>query len=120
MMRLPMQAPSGKRIREAREQAGLSQVELGAAVGVRGEAVSGYERGTASCPASRARKIARALGVPLSALYDGRAPKELEQPPAGTEVRDLLAALSAEVVALSAFVTELATELRVLRERPAG
>src|SRR3990167_5670999 len=113
MMRLPMQAPSGKRIREAREQAGLSQVE-------RGEAVSGYERGTASCPASRARKIARALGVPLSALYDGRAPKELEQPPAGTETRDLLVVLSAEVAALSAVVTELAVELRALREQPAG
>src|SRR3990167_9684870 len=97
MMRLPMQAPSGKRIREAREQAGLSQVELGAAVGVRGEAVSGYERGTSSCPAPRARKIARALGVPLSALYDGRAPKELEQQPAGSEMRDHQAALAPAV-----------------------
>ena len=36
----------GKRIKEARERAGLTQEELGALVGVTGSAITNYEKGT--------------------------------------------------------------------------
>lgn len=58
----------GARIRVARETAGLSQVELGARVGVKQQSVQKWESGASSLSARRLEEVADALGVPVGDL----------------------------------------------------
>ena len=59
------------RLRSARQAAGLTLVQLGAAIGRSGPAVWMYEQGTAMPPAGVVGALADALRVPVGALFAG-------------------------------------------------
>lgn len=61
----------GRRIREAREAAGLTQEELAEKIGLKGGAVSKYERGASDPETADLVQIARACRVPLQRLLTG-------------------------------------------------
>jgi XRE family transcriptional regulator, fatty acid utilization regulator len=58
----------GKRIKELREQAGMTQEQLGEALGITHSAVSLIESGKRGLNVKTADKIAHALGVTLNEL----------------------------------------------------
>lgn len=62
-----------KRLRQAREDAGLSQKELGVVAGldpfVASTRINRYEQGVHAADVATARRLAKALGVPLAYLY---------------------------------------------------
>ena len=62
----------GKRIKEAREKAGLTQAELGEKIGVTGVAVMRYEKGQRQPRPEQLQRIAAALNVSAGFLLDGR------------------------------------------------
>lgn len=64
-------------IREVRRQAGVSQAELARRVGLDQSGVSRLERGKRPVTLPTLRAVARALGVPVTALLDDddRAPE---------------------------------------------
>jgi transcriptional regulator with XRE-family HTH domain len=81
-VRAPGKAPSPKRtdaldtavaanIRIRRLQAGLSQAALAAALGVSFQQVQKYEKGVNRVGGGRLVVIARVLGCPVAALYEG-------------------------------------------------
>ena len=74
----------GVRIRTLRMAKGLTQSALGVAVGVAFQQIQKYENGTNRVGAGRLQEIARALQVPVSALFG-----EAE----GTDQADILAFL---------------------------
>lgn len=59
-----------QRIRQAREEAHLSQEELGSAVGVSDKSISAYEKGRAAPPFDKLKKIATATNYPLNYFGD--------------------------------------------------
>ncbi|WP_068676396.1 MULTISPECIES: helix-turn-helix transcriptional regulator [unclassified Variovorax] len=63
----------GKRLREAREMAGIAQDKLGVLIGLEESSssarISRYETGIHEPPVRTAKKIAVALKVPLAFLY---------------------------------------------------
>jgi transcriptional regulator with XRE-family HTH domain len=63
----------GRNIRFYRTNSGLSQTALGASVGVTFQQIQKYEKAANRIPASRLIQIARALGVPVRALWGGDA-----------------------------------------------
>jgi transcriptional regulator with XRE-family HTH domain len=62
-----------QRLKQAREDAGLTQKELGTSVGLPQEAaavrINRYEKAVHDADLATARRIAEALGVPLAFLY---------------------------------------------------
>jgi len=60
----------GKRIKELREQAGLSQTRLAQITGVTPQAISMIESGERNIITKTADKIAAALGVTLNKLFE--------------------------------------------------
>lgn len=64
----------GPRLRAARRAAGMSQEELGAAIGVSKMAVSKYESGAAVPGSARLAALAEALGVPVSWILEPTPP----------------------------------------------
>ncbi len=60
----------GVRIRVARISAGMSQTDLGAAIGVSFQQVQKYEKGTDRIAASTLQTLATALGVHPGSFYD--------------------------------------------------
>ena len=62
---------TGQRIKEAREWAGLTQVELGEKIGVSGVAVMRYEKGQRQLRIEQLQRIADVLGVGVSYLLSG-------------------------------------------------
>ena len=67
----PVDVYVGKRMRMRRTLLGLSQEELGKALGVTFQQVQKYERGTCRVGASRLWDIGRALNTPVSFFYEG-------------------------------------------------
>lgn len=65
----------GRRIRDAREDAGLSQAELGTATGIGGRTIQRYERGDVQVKRPALVAIALATGAPLTWLETGQAPR---------------------------------------------
>src|SRR3954471_17586644 len=61
----------GERIRLRRTLLGLSQSELGKALGLSFQQLQKYERGASAIGAGQLREVARALDVPVSFFYDG-------------------------------------------------
>lgn len=63
----------GKRLREAREMAGIAQDKLGVLIGLEESSssarISRYETGVHEPPVRTAKRIALALKVPLAFLY---------------------------------------------------
>ena len=78
----------GARIRAARVSAGLSQGELGAAVGISFQQVQKYEKGADRIAASTLQGFAAALGVHPGSFFD-------DSPMPAGDIPDLKAALKA-------------------------
>jgi transcriptional regulator with XRE-family HTH domain len=75
----------GRRIAEAREEAGLSQRELAEKIGVAdAQSVSRYERGITEVKTRRLERIAEATGKPLSFFV------QVEEKPASPEANQEL------------------------------
>ncbi len=68
----------GKRIRLARKSRGLGQAELGRLIGVQPLMMWKYEDGRSTPPLERLRRIARALGVTIDYLVQGKPRKKRE------------------------------------------
>lgn len=66
-----------KRIREAREEANLSQVTLAKSIGVSDKAISSYEKGRSIPPFEKLQKIAETTDHPLTYFTDESATEEL-------------------------------------------
>lgn len=60
----------GARIRRHRQQAGLSQADLGEKLGVSYQQVQKYERGANRVSVETLVRLAKALGLPLSSFVD--------------------------------------------------
>jgi len=96
----------GRRIKEARESADLTQQELADRIGIKqGQTISNYERGVTEVSSKRLRRIAEATGKPISFFV-----QDPDGEPTEPEVSDLRAEL-AEVRG------ELAAVRRLLEER---
>jgi transcriptional regulator with XRE-family HTH domain len=67
----PIDEHVGHRVRQARHLAGLSQMELGAAVGVSFQAVQKYEQGETRLSASRLLMVAKILHCGVSFFFEG-------------------------------------------------
>src|SRR5262249_17516945 len=67
----PFDARLGRRIRELRVKAGMSQSELGAALSLSYQQVQKHENGTHPVTVERLFCIARALGSPVDAFLVG-------------------------------------------------
>lgn len=67
----PIDCHVGACVRTRRVQAGISQVQLGSALGVTYQQVQKYERGTNRVSASRLQQLGHVLGVPVTAFYEG-------------------------------------------------
>ena len=62
----------GLRIKSLRRSAGLSQANLGSALGVTFQQVQKYESGRSKIAAEKLHQIAQALGVEISYFYDSK------------------------------------------------
>ena len=67
----PIDQHVGGQLRLRRAQAGMTQTELGAKVGLSFQAVQKYETGENRISASRLYQLARILEVPMSYFFDG-------------------------------------------------
>jgi transcriptional regulator with XRE-family HTH domain len=94
----PIDIEVGKRIRVYRQQAGLSQTQVGDALKLTFQQVQKYEKGANRVAPSRLEVIARACGVPVSAFLpslDGQKGNRGPLPFAALQIngaQDLLAA----------------------------
>ena len=77
---LPVDRVVGQNIRIIRLQKSLSQTELGRRIGVSFQQIQKYENGSNRVGAGRLMRIAKVLGVPVNALFDG-APTRGRDPP---------------------------------------
>jgi transcriptional regulator with XRE-family HTH domain len=66
----PIDVAVGRRLRQARLLAGLSQEELGHGIGVSFQAVQKYEHGENRLSASRLFRAAKFLGRPIAFFFD--------------------------------------------------
>jgi transcriptional regulator with XRE-family HTH domain len=73
-----------RRIRAAREAAGLSQTEVGVMIGVSYQQMQKYEHGRNRLSVGRLIRIATALGIPASTLIEGLE-EHLDPPAPGVE-----------------------------------
>ncbi|GAA0629040.1 helix-turn-helix domain-containing protein [Brevundimonas kwangchunensis] len=68
----PVDRHVGARVREERTAAGVTQSQLGEAIGVTFQQVQKYERGTNRISASMLVRVANTLNVPLVSLFPGQ------------------------------------------------
>lgn len=85
----PVDKLVGQNIRIFRTAKGISQTELGEAVGVTFQQIQKYEKGANRVGSSRLAKIAKVLEVPISRFFDNTAMAS-DGPVAGPVVTDLL------------------------------
>lgn len=97
----------GSRLKEARNKAGLNQAELGERIGVTGNSVSNYEKGTSSPNDHVLLKIFDALGVEPNYLFQDSFTVQNKKAP---ENRELATNISIEES------TQLLIELGYIRE----
>jgi transcriptional regulator with XRE-family HTH domain len=89
----PVDVHVGRRLRQARLLAGMSQEELGTGVGVSFQAVQKYEQGENRLSASRLFRAAQLLERPVSFFFDeipGDAPSTNQQTGFSREEIDLV------------------------------
>jgi transcriptional regulator with XRE-family HTH domain len=79
----------GRRLREARLLAGLSQGQLGARIGVTFQAVQKYESGENRLSASRLLGVAEVLRKPLSFFFDDLAETDTAGAPANLTPKEI-------------------------------
>lgn len=60
----------GKTIRFLRKQAGLTQTDLAQALGVKQQVVANYEKEVTNPEVAKLPALAKALGVPIAALFE--------------------------------------------------
>lgn len=72
----PVDLHVGARVKMRRGILGLSQTDLGRALGVTFQQVQKYEKGHNRIGASRLFEISQALGVPVSYFYEGLEPTQ--------------------------------------------
>lgn len=77
----------GKRIREQRENLGLTQSQLAEAIHVSYQQIHKYERGSNRISAGRLWLIAEALQMPVQHFYDGAQEHEVNAPQKGEDSR---------------------------------
>ena len=80
----------GSRIRERRHAMGMTQMQLGNAVGVKFQQVQKYENGANRVSASRLLLIAEVLDVPVGWFFEGlktKAPDRVEEKFDGSDIR---------------------------------
>src|SRR6266851_7970602 len=101
----PIDMHVGSRVRLRRDMLGLSQGELGAAVGLSFQQVQKYEYGANRISASRLHDLSRVLDVPVSFFFDRldpvRAPAipdSFPEPADGPESNSLLKPETVELV----------------------
>jgi len=70
-MKHPVDVHVGKRIRHRRWMVGMTQQQLGEAVGIKFQQIQKYETGMNRVSASRLWDIADALDVPVSFFFEG-------------------------------------------------
>ncbi|MEM1265466.1 MAG: helix-turn-helix transcriptional regulator [Pseudomonadota bacterium] len=70
-MKHPVDVHVGKRIRHRRWMLGMTQQQLGEAVGIKFQQIQKYETGMNRVSASRLWDIARVLDVPVSFFFEG-------------------------------------------------
>ena len=100
----------GRRIKRAREDAGMTQPELAAAVGwAHPQSVSKAERGETEVPMPRLRRIADATGKPLGFFVRENETLEPATPP---DFLDRLDRMEAQLEGLVAAVEELVRRQR--------
>lgn len=78
----PIDVHVGSRVRLRRTLLGLSQADVGAALGLTFQQVQKYERGSNRVSSSRLFDLARILDVPISYFYAEMSEKVSEQSPA--------------------------------------
>jgi transcriptional regulator with XRE-family HTH domain len=61
----------GKKLRNCREAAGLSQEQLGELSGLHRNYIGGMERGERNPTITSLKKVSKALGISLSKLFKG-------------------------------------------------
>jgi transcriptional regulator with XRE-family HTH domain len=79
----------GRRLREARLLAGISQSQLGARIGVTFQAVQKYESGENRLSASRLLAVAEFLHQPLSFFFGDLSENEAAAPPAALTPKEI-------------------------------
>ena len=93
-MKHPVDVHVGKRVRHRRWMVGMTQQQLGEAVGIKFQQIQKYETGMNRISASRLWDIAAALDVPISFFFEGLDGAETLTASAEAEARpqgDLLA-----------------------------
>lgn len=70
-MKHPVDVHVGKRVRHRRWMVGMTQQQLGEAVGIKFQQIQKYETGMNRISASRLWDIAHALDVPVSFFFEG-------------------------------------------------
>lgn len=110
-------ASLGARIRFAREQAGLTQVELAQRIGLAdAQSVSNYERGRTDVPRQRLRRIAAVTGKPL-AFFVAEQEQAAEQLSALERIATSIESLREAQDRFHAGLRELAERLERLEQR---
>ncbi len=87
-----------KRIREAREQANLSQATLAKNIGVSDKAISSYEKGRSVPPFENLKKIAEQTNRPLTYFTDESAVESI--------IATKLATIEQELAAIKKLLTD--------------
>jgi SOS-response transcriptional repressor LexA len=82
----------GARIRQAREEMGLSQQDLGRRYGASGAQISQIERGVKELGIIRLEKLANILGKSVGWFYESDEPVSLTLPPLKRMIKDIEAA----------------------------
>ena len=103
----------GRRLREARALAGVSQRTLGEAIGVSAQAVQKYESGEKRLSAVRLAAAVKFLGVPMSFLFRDDAAAETALREAGLSPEEIELVLCFRVIASPELRARL---LRLARE----
>ncbi|MBP5856647.1 helix-turn-helix transcriptional regulator [Marivibrio halodurans] len=81
----PTDIAVGRRVRELRVRAGLSQQALAERIGLSFQQVQKYEKGTNRMGASRLIQIAGVLNMPVEALFEGLETSETTTRPSDNE-----------------------------------
>ncbi|NOX40285.1 MAG: helix-turn-helix transcriptional regulator [Alphaproteobacteria bacterium] len=90
-MKHPVDVHVGKRVRHRRWMVGMTQQQLGEAVGIKFQQIQKYETGMNRVSASRLWDIAHAMDVPISFFFEGLEGDSAEAAKGETALGDLLA-----------------------------
>lgn len=90
-MKHPVDVHVGKRIRHRRWMVGMTQQQLGEAVGIKFQQIQKYETGMNRVSASRLWDIAHAMEVPINFFFEGLEGEKAEVALAENTLGDLLA-----------------------------